>query len=64
MHDDEDMKKVRKLEVASRFFVYDKFRERGNKEFYKGEYDTAVAYYERALSCFRWLEYKELDPLD
>jgi len=38
VHDEENMKKVRTLEVAKRFFIYDKFREKGNKEFYKGNY--------------------------
>ena len=61
LHDDETMKKVRVLEVSQRFFAFDKFRERGNKEYRKDNFEQALMYYERALSCFRWLEYKE-DP--
>ncbi len=34
-HDDENMKKVRDLEVSQRFFIYDKYREKGNKLFQK-----------------------------
>jgi hypothetical protein len=41
VHDEENMKKVRKLEVAQRFFIYDKFREKGNKEYYKGNFASA-----------------------
>jgi hypothetical protein len=40
LHDDADMKKVRTLEIAQRFFVFDKFRERGNKEYNKGDFDV------------------------
>ena len=47
---------MRALEVSHRFFVYDQYREKGNKAFMKGLYEEAVAYYERALSCFKWLE--------
>jgi hypothetical protein len=25
----------------------------------KGEYDEAIKYYERALGCYKWLEYVE-----
>lgn len=39
--------------------MYDRFREKGNKELFKKNYDVALAYYERALSCFKWLEYRE-----
>ena len=48
---------MRQMEVAQRFFVYDKFREQGNKRLNKGEYEEAMKYYERALGCFKWLEY-------
>lgn len=57
-NDDENMIKVRKLEVSQRFFVYEKFRERGNKLFNQGEYEDSVLLYERALSIFKWLELK------
>ncbi|EGR30496.1 hypothetical protein IMG5_130470 [Ichthyophthirius multifiliis] len=56
---DENMKKVRELEVAQRFFVYDKLREKGNKEFNKGNAEESIKYYEQALSCFKWLEHVE-----
>ncbi|CAD8056088.1 unnamed protein product [Paramecium primaurelia] len=55
-HDDENTKKLRQCEVAQRFFVYDKFREKGNKLLQKQEYEEAIRYYERALGCFRYLE--------
>ena len=58
---DENMKKVRELEVAQRFFVYDKLREKGNKEFNRGNYEESIQYYERAMSCFKWLEHVEKD---
>lgn len=58
-HDDEHMKKARTLETSHRFFIYDKFKEQGNKSYNKGLYKDAIALYERALSCFKWLEVKE-----
>ncbi|EAS06282.3 transmembrane protein, putative (macronuclear) [Tetrahymena thermophila SB210] len=61
---DENMKKVRELEVAQRFFVYDKLREKGNKEFHKGNYEESILYYERAMSCFKWLQHVEKDDSD
>lgn len=57
--DEENTKKMRALEVAQRFFIYDRFREQGNKRIFKEEYDEAMKYYERALGCFKWLEYVE-----
>lgn len=58
MWDDENMKKVHDLEIASRFFIYDKFREKANKYYFKNDLVNCQSYYERALSCFKWLEYK------
>lgn len=46
------------MEISKRFFCYDRFREKGNKEFYKENYELALAYYERAYHCFKWLSYK------
>ncbi len=43
---DENMKKVRELEVAQRFFVYDKLREKGNKEINKENAEESIKYYE------------------
>lgn len=57
-YDEENMQKLRSMEISQRFFIYDRFREKGNKELFKGNHGVALAYYERALSCFRWLEYK------
>lgn len=48
---------MRSADVAQRFLVFDKFREQGNKRLNKGEYDEAIKYFERALGCYRWLEY-------
>jgi len=59
MHEDEQMKKIRQLEVPQRFFIYDKYREQGNKQMNKNDYEQAILYYERAYSCFKWLELKE-----
>lgn len=50
------MQKARRCEISQRFFVYDQFREQGNKRFYKGLYQDAIFFYEYALSCFKWLE--------
>lgn len=58
-HDDEHMKKARTLETSHRFFVYDKFKDYANKSYNKGLYKEAISYYERALSCFKWLEVKD-----
>jgi hypothetical protein len=41
-NEDENMKKVRELEISHRFFIYDKFRESGNKAFIKGKLSEAV----------------------
>lgn len=61
-YDEEVLKRMRNKDVVERFFVYDKFRERGNRLFNKQRFDEAVFLYERALSCFKWLELK--DELD
>lgn len=56
---DDTMKKVRNLEVSQRFFAYDKLKEKGNKHYNRGEFDTALEYYERAFGVFKWLDYIE-----
>ena len=40
------MKKIRGVEVAQRFFIYDKFREKGNKSYIKGNYEETIGLYE------------------
>lgn len=59
-HDDK-FEKARTLEVGHRFFIFDKFKEEGNKSMTKGDYRAAVSYYEQAFSLVKWLELKE-DP--
>ena len=39
--------------------AYEDLREKGNKYYNKGKYFKALDYYERAMSLFRWLEFKE-----
>ena len=51
----EDMNKIRTLECCSRFMAYEELREKGNKEFHKGEFFQSLEYYERAYSLFKWL---------
>lgn len=46
------MKKTRTLEVSHRFFIYDKFKDQGNKSCNKGNYQEAVVYYERVSIIF------------
>jgi len=58
-HNEEKFEKIRKLEVAHRFFVYDKFREQGNKKYNRNKSEEALSLYEHALSCFKWLEIKK-----
>ena len=58
-HNEEKFDKIRKLEVAHRFFVYDKFREQGNKKYNKNRFEESLSLYEHALSCFKWLEIKK-----
>jgi len=58
-HNEEKFEKIRKLEVAHRFFVYDKFREQGNKKYNRNKPEEALSLYEHALSCFKWLEIKK-----
>jgi ribosomal protein L12E/L44/L45/RPP1/RPP2 len=58
-HNEEKFEKVRKLEVAHRFFVYDKFREQGNKKYNRNRFVDSISLYEHALSCFKWLEIKK-----
>ncbi|EAR84836.1 tetratricopeptide repeat protein (macronuclear) [Tetrahymena thermophila SB210] len=60
-HEEEFMKKVRQKEVVERFLVFDKYRERGNRLFNKQKYEEALRLYERALSCYRWLELVDSD---
>ena len=42
---DEQMKKLRKLEIPQRFFLCDEWRERGNRHFHKENYQRALYYY-------------------
>lgn len=58
-HNEEKMGKIRKLEVAHRFFIYDKFREQAHKRLNKGRPEEALGLFEHALSCFKWVKYKE-----
>jgi len=60
-HNEEQFEKIRKLEVAHRFFIYDKFRERGNRKYNRNHPAEAISLYEHALSCFKWLEVKKDD---
>jgi len=60
-HNEEKFEKIRKLEVAHRFFVYDKFREQGNKKYNRNNATEALSLYEHALSCFKWLEIKKTE---
>lgn len=59
LHDDEIIKRIRIKEVTERFFAYDKYRERANRYFNKNKYNSAIYFYERAISCFKWLELKD-----
>ena len=60
-HNDEEMQKLRKFEMANQFLVFDSLRESANKMFNQQKYSEAIALNERALSCFRWLELKDDD---
>lgn len=60
----EDFKAVRKLECCSRFMPYEELREKGNKEFYKGNFARSIDFYERAYSLFKWLEHEEPEPVN
>ena len=42
---DEQMKKLRKVEISQRFFLCDEWRERGNRYFHKENYKRALYYY-------------------
>jgi hypothetical protein len=35
------------MEVSHKFFVHDKFKEKGNKCMFKKKYSEAIKYYER-----------------
>lgn len=58
-HEEEAIMKTRRKDVMERFFVYDKYRERGNRLYNKRRFSDALALYERSLSCLKWLELKE-----
>jgi hypothetical protein len=38
--------------------AFEELRERGNRRYNRGKYLRALDYYEKAMSLFRWLEYK------
>ena len=48
-HKEEQMKKIRSLEVGQKFFIYDRFREKANKCYDKGNYDEAIGLFEHVL---------------
>ena len=54
-HTDEKMEKIRTLEIGHRFFIYDKFREKGNKEYNKGNFESALVFYQQ-VSCSSYCE--------
>lgn len=41
--------------------MYDQLKEKGNKHFYKGLYKDALVFYEKALSCIKYLEIVDED---
>ena len=45
-HNEEKMEKIRKLEVAHRFFIYDKFKEQAHKRLNKGRPEEAIGLFE------------------
>jgi len=55
-HNEEQYKKIRKLEISHRFFVYDKFREQGNKKYNRNLPEEAISLYEHALSSSNGLK--------
>ena len=58
-NDDEDILKVREMDVEQRMFVFDKIKERGNKYFNKESDYESIKVYEKALSIMKWLEVVE-----
>ena len=42
---DEQLNKLRKVEISQRFFVCDDWRERGNRYYHKENYKKAMYYY-------------------
>jgi hypothetical protein len=58
-NDDENMARIRRLEIGQRFFFYDTCREKGNKAYHRGNYGDAMKFYELGLSCLKWLEHKK-----
>ena len=48
---DENVAKLRKMEINQRFFAQDEMKEEGNWHYRKKNYPKAVHYYEYALTC-------------
>lgn len=46
-HNDEETIKLRTLSVTERAFIWEKYKNYGNKYFHKGNYRKALFYYER-----------------
>ena len=54
---DEQLNKLRTMEINQRFFAQDELKEEGNWHYRKKNYHKALHYYEYALSALKWLEY-------
>ena len=54
-HNDEQMKKLRKLEISQRFYICDEWRERGNRYFHKENYKKAIHYYTLVIKIIKKL---------
>lgn len=58
------MVKARKCEISQKFFIFDQFREKGNKFLKKNDLEMALNCYEHALSVVRWIELLDEDDIE
>lgn len=46
-HNDEDTKKLRLLGLSERSFIWDNYKNYGNKAYHKGDFKKSIFFYER-----------------
>jgi hypothetical protein len=58
-HENDRYEKYRNHEFSNLFFFGDEVKSMGNEAYHKGDYYTALDYYEQCLTLYNWLELRD-----